>query len=132
MMIIYSLTCNLKSVMQSSLGIILLTVPAEGARNVEVVPISPSSVTVSWNPPQIQHHNGEITSYKIRYHIDGNHPVKETTVSAQSGGSNAGQSTNITGLDPYQLYVFEVLAINNFGEGPSSEPVIIRMPEGGN
>ncbi|XP_063059336.1 roundabout homolog 3 [Engraulis encrasicolus] len=80
-----------------------------------------SSITVSWQPPPIEAHNGLILEYKIwclgnetgtRYHI--NQTVEGGVLSAV-----------VKGLLPGVWYTVEVAAVTSAGTGTHSEPVPI-------
>src|SRR5437588_21078 len=78
------------------------------------IPISPTSVSLSWFPPQ---NNGSsaITHYKIEYKT----PTTDYSVLATIGNVT---SYNQTGLTTGKSYIYRVSAINSIGVGsPSSE-----------
>jgi predicted phage tail protein len=80
------------------------------------IPISPTSVSLSWFPPQ---NNGSsaITHYKIEYKT----PPADYSVLATIGNVT---SYNQTGLTTGKSYIYRVSAINSVGtSSPSSEAV---------
>ena len=93
----------------------LQTVP-DPPTGLTAIAISPTNVSLSWNPPQ---HNGSaaITGYKIEYKI----PPSDYSVLTNTG--NVTKYTH-TGLTTGKTYVYRVSAINSIGtSNPSPEAI---------
>ena len=75
--------------------------------------------------------NGRLLSYTLEYSISGSpDAVQEISVPVDSsGGGN--QERVVEGLQPYTTYQFRVRAVNEVGEGPFSNPVVITTLEDG-
>ncbi len=70
-------------------------------------------------------------SYTLEYSISGSPgAAQEISVPVDfSGGGN--QERVVEGLQPYTTYQFRLRAVNEVGEGPFSNPVVITTPEDG-
>ena len=64
--------------------------------------------------------------YKLFYEINGS---SESPTILVISGSNT--SVDVTGLQEYTLYEFQVLAFTSFGDGPKSPVLIERTLEDG-
>ena len=75
--------------------------------------------------------NGRLLSYTLEYSIsEPPGAAQEISVPVNSsGGGN--QERVVEGLQPYKTYQFRVRAVNEVGEGPFSNPVVIITPEDG-
>ena len=98
----------------------------EGAPlEVTAEPTGPKAVVVGWQAPRTDEQNGRLLSYTLEYSINGSlDAVQEISVPVDSsGGGN--QERVVEGLQPYTTYQFRVRAVNEVGEGPFSNPVVI-------
>ena len=68
-----------------------------------------SSVSLSWNPPAAEHHNGQLTGYTVKY---------GTSADAQSSKATSDTSIKIADLNSNTEYTFLVCAKNAAGDGP--------------
>ena len=118
--------------------------------------LSPSSVIVSWVPPDIQFWNGILTGYTVVYENHGSlleqnedssdlTPVMSQTISIPQPGQQLvnshdpqlvslplnRESVFIEELEEYYLYSFAVYQENSQGDSPWSESIIQEMPEDG-
>uniref|UniRef100_A0A7N6BUC8 Roundabout, axon guidance receptor, homolog 3 (Drosophila) n=1 Tax=Anabas testudineus TaxID=64144 RepID=A0A7N6BUC8_ANATE len=105
-------------------------VPSAPPRAVTVTTVklgNSSSISVSWEPPPSEMHNGIIQEYRVwcvgssgdnhtRYHI--NKTVDGNTL-----------STVLKGLMPSVLYQVEVAAVTSAGVGARSQPVSVLMTD---
>ena len=67
------------------------------------------------------HQNGNITSYSVRYGVQGSETLEVQNV---SGG--VATNADITGLANNVTYNFEVAAVNSAGIGVYSNPVTLK------
>ena len=88
-------------------------------------------MALSWQAPHMDEQNGRLLSYTLEYSISGSpNATKEISVPVDSsGGGN--QERVVEGLQPYTTYQFRVRAVNEVGEGPFSNPVVITTLEDG-
>ena len=79
----------------------------------------PTSVEVTWQAPPLEHHNGDILSYIVRY-FPSNDPdmVQDTHITVAEG--QAIQRKTLSNLEPFIQYSFKVSAVNAAGAGPFS------------
>ncbi|XP_075046491.1 roundabout homolog 3 isoform X4 [Mixophyes fleayi] len=99
-------------------------VPSAAPQSVAVVTVGTSNstnISITWEPPPVEHQNGIIQDYRIwclgnesRYHIN-------RTV------DGAMHSTVIRGLVPGILYHVEVAASTSAGFGVKSQPITIQI-----
>ena len=77
---------------------------------------------VTWQAPQLVHHNGPILSYIIRYF-----PSNESDMAQDShvtaDNDETIQRKSLTNLEPFTRYSFRVSAVNGAGAGPFSVAV---------
>lgn len=92
------------------------------------IPVDSHSVRVSWEPPPQRHSNGNITYYKIRYveatrsYLDAvEFKIKEPWL----------RERVIENLAKWTEYRIWVLAGTAVGDGPPSQPVLVRTDEDG-
>ena len=105
--------------------------PDGAPREVTANVTGPTTVALSWQAPHMDEHNGRLLSYTLEYSISGSpDAAQEISVPVDSsGGGN--QERVVEGLQPYTTYQFRVRAVNEVGEGPFSNPVVIITPEDG-
>ncbi len=89
--------------------------------NLEVYPISPTSIIISWEAPEITGNVTAITGYKIEYKIDSG----DFTVITVNSGSTSSSFIH-QGLDSEIVYSYRVNSINSEGTGVSSSTVSIK------
>ncbi|KAM3960723.1 tyrosine-protein phosphatase Lar-like [Aphomia sociella] len=98
-------------------------VPGAPPMNVTAVPISPTAIRVSWQPPPAERANGRIAYYKL------------LCVESERGDSEAtvvklNQTTfTLDELRRWTEYRIWVLAGTSVGDGPASYPVTVRTHE---
>ena len=89
-------------------------------------------MALSWQAPHMDEQNGRLLSYTLEYSISGSPDAVIQEISFpvnSSGGGN--QEMVVEGLQPYTAYQFRVRAVNEVGEGPFSNPVVIITLEDG-
>ncbi|XP_022808474.1 uncharacterized protein LOC111345455 [Stylophora pistillata] len=99
--------------------------PSRPPSNFYVTATSSTTVTASWQLPPVDSRNGIIKGFKVFY---------KRKDSAGSGIilTINGESTfnkNVTGLNKYTEYEFQVLAFTSVGDGPNSSVVVKRTGE---
>ena len=81
----------------------------------------------SWKLPPVDLRNGIIKGFKLFY-IRKSSRAPATIIITNNGTINA---KDVTGLDKYTEYEFQVLAFTFVGDGPNSSVEIIRTKEDG-
>ena len=85
-----------------------------------------TSITASWQLPPENARHGNITGFKLFY------KEKDSALSLTVLTYNDVTLTrDVTGLDKYTEYEFEVLAFTSVGDGPKSAVVVERTKEDG-
>ena len=85
-----------------------------------------TSITASWQLPPENARHGNITGFKLFY------KEKDSALSLTVLTYNDVTLTrDVTGLDKYTEYEFEVLAFTSAGDGPKSAVVVERTKEDG-
>ncbi len=85
-----------------------------------------TSIRVSWHLPPADSRNGIIKGFKLFYKKKGSEGTS-TTLTIKDGAT---RSKDVTGLDKYTEYEFEVLAYTSVGDGPKSS-LLKRTDEDG-
>ena len=84
---------------------------------------SSTSILVTWNEVLPDDRNGIITSYNITYKSQ----TENDNGNVQVNGSV--RQTELTNLKEYVNYNITVLASTVKGDGPASEPVVVRTDQ---
>ena len=100
------------------------TVPTSSPRITAAVPVDPTTVELSWNPPSPDEQNGVIVYYII--HITAIHPHMGETFQQNC----TMVSCNVSQLYPYHTYQFTVSAVT-IAPGPHSETSTVTTLESG-
>ena len=92
--------------------------------------VTSTIVTASWQLPPADSRNGRIIGFKLFYKKRGS-AGRATTLTINNGTAS---SKDVTGLDIYTEYEFEMLAFTSVGDGPRSSPVVVvkTMKDGKN
>ena len=95
--------------------------------NFSVTASTSISIIASWRLPSADTRNGIITGFKLFYRKKGsiNSPTILTINSATI------LTCNVTGLNKYTEYEFQVLALTSAGDGPKSVVKVERTKEDG-
>ena len=104
-----------------------LAVPSSPPSSFSLTAISSTSITASWQLPPADSQNGIITGFKLFYKKKDSEG-SATLVAINSGGT---LTKNVTGLDKYTEYEFEVLASTSVGVGPKSSTKVKRTLQDG-
>ena len=100
----------------------IYSAPVGAPQHPTAISLGPTSIHLTWDPPELEDHNGEIVEYRIN------------VTEAQTGlmfdyVSNITQIT-ITGLHPYYIYHCTIVAVT-VAEGPISTTVTAVTDEAG-
>ena len=92
--------------------------------------VTSTIVTASWQLPPADSRNGIIIGFKLFYKKRGS-AGQATTLTINNGTA---LSKDVTRLDVYTEYEFEMLAFTSVGDGPRSSPVVVAktMKDGKN
>ncbi|XP_063702711.1 tyrosine-protein phosphatase Lar isoform X2 [Culicoides brevitarsis] len=93
-------------------------------RNIQVRPLSSSTMVVTWEPPETP--NGQITGYKVFYTTDPAQPE----ASWESQMVDNSELTTISELTPHKIYTIKIQAISSQGTGPLSSPIQVKTQQG--
>ncbi|XP_020708529.1 tyrosine-protein phosphatase Lar isoform X6 [Athalia rosae] len=100
------------------------TKPGTAPRNVQVRPLSSSTMVIQWDEPETP--NGQVTGYKVYYTTDANQGMASWL--SQMVDNN--QLTTISDLTPHTIYTIRVQALTSVGPGPLSLPVQVKTQQG--
>ena len=99
----------------------LIAAPSQAPRNFSATAVTSTIITASWHLPPADSRNGIIVGFKLFYKKRGS-GGQATTLTINNGTT---LSKNVSGLDIYTEYEFEVLASNSVGDGPRSSPIVV-------
>uniref|UniRef100_A0A673CQV6 protein-tyrosine-phosphatase n=1 Tax=Sphaeramia orbicularis TaxID=375764 RepID=A0A673CQV6_9TELE len=99
--------------------------PASPPRNIQAQIISQNTMMVRWEEPEEP--NGQIKGYRVYYTMDDSQPIHLWQI------HNVQDSiiTTIQSLVPQETYTIKVLAFTSVGDGPFSEPIHVKVLQGG-
>ncbi|XP_022829885.1 tyrosine-protein phosphatase Lar isoform X6 [Spodoptera litura] len=100
------------------------TEPGSAPRNVQVRPLSSSTMVIQWDEPETP--NGQVTGYKIYYTTD----PSQSMQSWHSQMMDNSHLTTISELTPHTVYTIRVQAFTSVGPGPMSAPVQVKTQQG--
>ena len=104
-----------------------IAVPSRPPGNFSLTASSSTSIRASWQLTPADSQNGIITGFKLFYKKkDSAGPA--TMVPINSGGT---LTKDVTGLNMYTEYEFQVLAYNSVGDGPNSTIKVEKTMEDG-
>ena len=128
------------------------SVPGAPVQNITVIVQSPTSVAISWYPPNVQEWNGIVTGYTVQYELLGSvdeypelQPFLTFTTSIPSPGvplqndpdpRTVGlplqmETAVVSNLQEYFVYQFVIYFGNSVGESDGTAPIIQEMPQAG-
>ena len=105
-----------------------IAVPSQAPASLNVTAQTSTSVTASWQLPPEHARNGNITGFKLFYTQRG---VSKNCPTILTINSSANPVTNVSELEKYTEYEFQVLASTVVGDGPKSSSMILRTKEDG-
>jgi len=97
--------------------------PGAAPENVTGQNSSSTSILVMWNEVPADQQNGIITGYTITYHSQ----TENDNGSVQVNGSV--RQTELTNLKEYVNYNITVFASTVKGDGPPSDPIVVRTDQ---
>lgn len=97
--------------------------PSSAPSDLTALHTTSTSLTLSWNPPPPQHHNGVITEYLVTV-------LGLSTLTSTSLTTNDTELT-VTGLVPYSGYEVTVAAFTSEGSGPHTDPFLLQTEQDG-
>ena len=107
----------------------LTAVPSAAPQNVSVSASTPRSAVVRWRDPPLDHQNGLIVHYVVRYFpAKDSSSVREEEVEAAEGQDDVIEHV-VGNLQPFTTYEFVVAAATSVGQGPFSNPSSVTTPE---
>ena len=107
---------------------VFISVPSQPPTTFKLTATSSIRIAASWQlPPVFARHGRTITGFKLFYKRKGS-GGSATTLIISSGSI---LSKNVTGLDKYTEYEFQVLASTSDGDGPKSPVEVKRTREDG-
>ncbi|QLH05499.1 hypothetical protein C5F49_01130 [Nitrosopumilus oxyclinae] len=86
--------------------------------NLKAKPVSPTSIIISWNAPEMDDNIPDITGYKIEYKIG-----SEDYITAVENSGSTSTSFIHQGLDSSDTYYYRVYSINSAGTSDSTSSV---------
>ena len=106
---------------------LFITVPSKAPNTFTVTAKNSTSITASWQLPPADSQNGIIRGFKLFY------KKKDSGGAATLVPINnaATLSRDVTGLDKYTEYEFQVLAFTSVGDGTKSSVKVERTKEDG-
>ena len=90
---------------------------------VRAQPLTPLSMSLTWDPPVQELRNGIIQHYVVR--------ITELETGRVLTLSTAETRVTVTSLHAYYTYNCTIAAATFVGTGPFSSPVVIQLPESG-
>ena len=111
------------------------SVPSK-VRTVCVGPAAQSKLNLHWDPLPCHLQNGaDITGYTIQYRPTSGGEAQNVSSTQMTCGQESGGPYRciIAGslFNPFQMYTFQVAAINDYGIGPFSDPVLAIISQQG-
>ena len=104
-----------------------ISVPSQPPAAFKLTATSSTSIAASWQLPPVHARHATITGFKLFYTEKGSGvSIITVTISGESTFSR-----NVTGLDKYTEYEFQVLAFSSDGDGPKSSVEEERTMEDG-
>ncbi|KPM09144.1 sidekick-like protein, partial [Sarcoptes scabiei] len=109
-----------------------ITLPAQppNASPLGVVgaPRSSTAITIQWQPPPTESHNGQLSGYIVRYKLAGY--AEHTPWYTYNVTNSAQMSCLLEDLIVWQNYQIQVAAYNEMGIGAYSSSIFVRTKEG--
>lgn len=99
--------------------------PASPPRNIQARIISQSTMMVRWEEPEEP--NGQIKGYRVYFTMDPSKPMNQW----QIHNVQDSMITTIQNLVASETYTIRVLAFTSVGDGPFSDPIHVKVLQGG-
>ena len=104
-----------------------ISVPSKAPTTFSVTASSSTSITASWQLPPADSRHGIITGFKMFYRKRSSGGLA-ATITINNGTIH---TKDVTGLDKYTEYEFQVLAFTSVGDGTNSSVQVERTKEDG-
>lgn len=91
---------------------------------IQATPEDSRTLTLDWNPPPEEFHNGIITQYTVNVSVTETGQRFHLIVDGET-------SVVLNGLHPYYVYNYIIAAATSVGLGPFTERNSVRMPQDG-
>jgi hypothetical protein len=121
------------SMVPSVLNLKTSSIEPSGAPVVTAVPLSSTSVQVSWSPPPAMQWNGLIQSVVLKYKEFQNpnvsYMMQEMLVKDHASPDDLTMSMTMSDLTPFTPYEYSVALVNEAGMGPYSEMAVALTQE---
>ena len=104
-----------------------ITVPSQAPSNFTLTVQSSTAITASWQLPPPDYRHGIITGFKLFYRKT-SFVAFSSTIIINNGTI---RTQNVTGLDKYTEYEFQVLAFTSVGDGINGSVEVERTKEDG-
>ena len=104
-----------------------ISVPSQPPTAFKLIATSSISIATSWQLPPVYARHATIMGFKVFY----TKKVLGVSVTTLTISGESTLSKNITGLDKYTEYEFQVLAFTLDGDGPKSSVGVERTMEDG-
>ncbi|XP_041641485.1 protein sidekick-1 [Cheilinus undulatus] len=101
------------------------SVPSGSPMNVSAEAVSSTGILLTWTALPLAQKNGVILGYKVMY-IE---KESEISPSVQVVEGEKSMTMFLGGLQKYTLYSLQVLAYTRIGDGPPSNPILLRTKE---
>ena len=107
---------------------LVISVPSQAPNGLNLTASSSTSITASWQlPPEIARHGRSIAGFKLFYQKKGSSGLMN--MSTINNGATLFE--DVTGLEKFTEYKFQVLAFTSDGDGPKSSVKVERTKEDG-
>ncbi|PFX22499.1 Receptor-type tyrosine-protein phosphatase F [Stylophora pistillata] len=100
-------------------------VPSQPPSNFTLTASTSTSITAFWQLPPEDSRNGNITGYKLFYKKGGS----SGPASMQPINNQATRIQEVSGLDKFTEYEFQILAFTSVGDGPTSTAIFEKTKE---
>ncbi|XP_076584593.1 protein sidekick-1 isoform X1 [Chaetodon auriga] len=101
------------------------SVPSGPPVNVSAEAMSSTRILLTWSPLPLAQKNGVILGYKVLY----SEKDSEGPPSVQVAAGEGSVSLLLGALQKYMVYMLQVLAYTQMGDGPPSNPILLRTKE---
>ena len=107
---------------------LFISVPSQAPSGLTLTASSSTSITASWQlPPEIARHGRIITGFKLFYQKKGS----SGSMNMSTINNGATLFEDVSGLEKFTEYKFQVLAFTSDGDGPKSSVKVERTKEDG-
>ncbi|XP_076090535.1 receptor-type tyrosine-protein phosphatase delta-like isoform X5 [Mytilus galloprovincialis] len=102
-------------------------IPSAAPQAVTGQPVSKNSIKVTWKPPPVEKHNGEIEGYRIYFRKNDSDLTDEDATTVKVGKD--ARMLMLGELNIWTDYMIWVLSFTSVGDGPPSPTIIVRTQE---